>query len=562
MPGPGVALGHLPPGPATTATQRRPAKLSIAAGNPNPGNRQVANREAGNREIDPPTPAHPPRDPMINQRVAGHVFWSGLEAVAAACLAFASAFIVARLIGPAEVGIAAAAVSVHVLLWVTVNALFADAIVQRAKLDDSTMASAFWASTAVGIIASAIQLAAGPLLALLLADPRLPAMSALLAIPLPLVGAAGAMQGRLTRDRDYRALAGRTLIGQGFGTLTGVAAALAGAGAWSLVIQQTVTATIGALALLVRADWKPLRHHSARPTVRAVRELLAVGLPLTASTLVQFSRYRLFALLIGATAGAAPLGEVHMAFRLVDTVRELTFTALWRLMLPAMSSRQHNLIELRAVLDRCLGLASLVVLPLLGTMAVAVVPLIGLLLGPAWAEVGPSTLPLIALSVWLFLWFPAGAALVARGTPGPALIANLAAVVAMLAGVALMRPATPFQATGVWLAAQLITSPYTVAMTARVLHTGHSAIGRLVAPIHAGLPALGVSAASVTAAVLVPWLLGEPAGPIGLIAARLSAGAPVCLLGLGFCLGVARRGALPPRPPPEAEPLDSIRLIG
>ena len=47
-------------------------------------------------------------------------------------------------------------------------------------------------------------------------------------------------------------------------------------------------------------------------------------------------RYRLFAVLIGAYAGAAVLGEVHLAFRLVDTLRDLTFTALWRLMLPAL----------------------------------------------------------------------------------------------------------------------------------------------------------------------------------------------------------------------------------
>ncbi len=496
---------------------------------------------------------------MLTQRVAGHVFWSGLEAVAAACLAFASAFIVARLIGPAEVGIAAAAVSVHVLLWVTVNTLFADAIVQRANLDDVTMASAFWASTAVGVAASAIQFAAGPLLALLLADPRLPAMSALLALPLPLVGAAGAMQGRLTRARDYRALAGRTLIGQGLGTLVGVAAALAGAGAWALVMQQAVNATVGALALLLHAGWGPLAGPSARPDgphagaphpgpwhrrllrprlrprLHEVRALLALGLPLTASTLVQLGRYRLFVLLIGATAGAAPLGEVHMAFRLVDTVRELTFTALWRLMLPAMSARQHDLAALRAVLDRCLGLAALVVLPLLAAMAVAVVPLVALLLGPAWVAVGPATLPLIALTAWLFLWFPAGAALIARGAPGPALIANVAAVVAMLAGVALVRPATPVAAMAVWLAAQLVTSPYTVAMSARVLRIGPAGLGRLVAPIRAGLPGLCVATAAVAAALLVPWLLGAPQGPVRLIAARLGAGAPVCLLGLGFC---------------------------
>jgi hypothetical protein len=59
--------------------------------------------------------------------VAGHaanVFWSGLEAAVSAAFSFASAFIVARLVGPAEVGIGAAAVAVHVLLWVAVNVLF------------------------------------------------------------------------------------------------------------------------------------------------------------------------------------------------------------------------------------------------------------------------------------------------------------------------------------------------------------------------------------------------------------------------------------------------------
>jgi O-antigen/teichoic acid export membrane protein len=468
----------------------------------------------------------------MSRHVAGHVFWSALEAGTAAVLAFASAFIVARLIGPGEVGIGAAAVSVHVLLWVVVNALFADAIVQRAALDESVLASAFWASTVVGAAASLIQLAAGPVLGGLLGDPRLPAMAASLALPLPLVGAAGAMQGVLTRGRDYRALAGRTLIGQGLGTLSGVAAALAGAGAWALVVQQVVNSAAGALALLLRARWRP----SGRPRWRAVRELLALGLPLTASTLVQFSRYRLFALLIGATAGAAPLGEVHMAFRLVDTVRELTFTALWRLMLPAMSARQHDLAALRLVLDRCLGLSALVVLPLFGAMAVLVGPLIALLLGPAWSPAGGAALPLIALTGWLFLWFPAGAALIARGAPGPALVASIAAVLATLLGVVLLRPATPPQAVTVWLTAQLVTSPYTMLKTSQLLGT------TLLRPLRAGIPALCATLAAVASALLLPWLCGAPEDAAMLMLARLAAGAPVCLLGLSLCL--ARLGLL------------------
>ena len=264
---------------------------------------------------------------------AVNVFWSGFEAAVSAVLSFASMFIVARLVGPAEVGIGAAAVAVHVLLWVAVNALFADALVQRSVMDNVAFSSAFAASAAIGGVAALIQVALGLPLAWSLGDARLTAMSAVLALSLPLVGAAGPVQGMLTKDRAYRMLAWRTLTGQGLGTLVGVASALAGAGAWALVAQQFVISTGGAIALLLSSPMRPA------PVVsrKILRELLRVGLPLTASTLVQHGRYRLFALLIGATAGASALGQVHMAFRLVDAARELAFTAQWRLMLPLLS---------------------------------------------------------------------------------------------------------------------------------------------------------------------------------------------------------------------------------
>src|SRR5487761_2093230 len=143
-----------------------------------------------------------------------NVVWSGLEAAVAGLLSFVSACVVARLVGPSELGFGAAVVAVHVLLWVTVNALFADALVQRGATDDRTLASAFWASSAAGLLAA-----------------------------LPLVGAAGAVQGLLTIRRGYRALAWRTIVGQGLGTFAGIVAARAHAGAWALVLQQFVVST-------------------------------------------------------------------------------------------------------------------------------------------------------------------------------------------------------------------------------------------------------------------------------------------------------------------------------
>src|SRR6185437_1904363 len=156
---------------------------------------------------------------------SGNVAWSAAEAVAAAGFSVTSSFVIARLIGPAELGIAAAAVSVHVMLWVVVNALYASALAQRAEVGGLMVSSAFWTSCAAGGVAMAVQAASGWMLGPALHDPRMVPMCLMLALPLPLVGAAGVRQGMLTRAQAYRHLALRTIVGQGSGAMIGVALA-------------------------------------------------------------------------------------------------------------------------------------------------------------------------------------------------------------------------------------------------------------------------------------------------------------------------------------------------
>jgi O-antigen/teichoic acid export membrane protein len=462
------------------------------------------------------------------------VAWSGVEAACSGALSIASALLVARMIGPAELGVGAAAVSVHVLLWVVVNALFGDALVQRGRVDETDLSSALWTSVGVGCVAAALQAGSGWLLAAVLDDPRLVAMGLCLALPLPLVGAAGVAQGRLTRARDYGRLAGRTIVGQGLGTFAGVVAAFCGAGAWAAVGQQLATSAVGAVTLLAGAGWRPTLCWRWRP----VREMLAVGLPLTASTLVQHARYRLFALLIGGSAGPSALGEVHVAFRLIDTVRELSFTALWRLMLPRLSERQGNRLALLAEVDRLLLLCSVAMLPLCGAMAVTLRPFVGLMLGPRWAAAGQAAEPLIGLMALLVLTFPSGVALVAAGQARYTLYANLVGIAATGAGVLLVGPDDPLHAVLVWCASQAVVVPYAIWANARALGVGS------LRPLRAGLPMLGVTAVAIAAALLLPRVFGEPLEAERLIALRLLP----CFLatGLGGFVALRRRSSTMP----------------
>jgi O-antigen/teichoic acid export membrane protein len=257
-------------------------------------------------------------------------------------------------------------------------------------------------------------------------------------------------------------------------------------------------------------------------------------------------------------AGPATLGQVHLAFRLVDTVRDLTATALWRLMLPSFAERQHDQGALCGTLDRTLRLTGLVMFPLWGAVALTARPLVALLLGPVWAASADATLPLIALAAWTSLAFPSGVAAVARGATGYTLAANLAATVLTLVGAALLHPATPLAAALIWVGAQLACAPYVVSVSARVLR-----LPRL-RPLRAGLRPLALAAVATAAAflapgTLAPWSLG-PLALLALMAARLGVLAALYLAGAAWLLrddlhdaaglvGLAPLGRLPlPRP--------------
>lgn len=447
---------------------------------------------------------------------ARNVAWAGLEAAVSGGLSLVSAFVIARLIGPGEFGIAAAAIALHVMLWVTANALFADALVQRETVDERLVSSAFWAAFAVGCLCSLAQVAGGGLIAAGFADGRVVPMCLMLALPLPLVGIAGVSQGLLTRRRAYRVLAGRAIFGQGLGTIAGVTAAVCGEGAWASVLQQTVSSFLGAVTLLASAGWRP----RALWDSAALRSLLRVAVPLTASTLVMSARYRLFAVLVGGTAGATALGETHMAFRLVDTVRELCATAQWRLMLPALAERQGDPAALSDAVDRLTRQSNRLLLPLCGVMAL-VLPLLAVrLLGPAWAGTGRAAEPLVGLMALLCLMFPSGVATVARGQADRALLGNLACLAYVMAGVVWLRPANAFQAVLVWCGAHLLWMPYALWINGRALNTGP------LRPLRAGVAVAVVAGLAFAAALAVP----DDGSPLRLTC-RLAVFAAVVLAG-------------------------------
>lgn len=461
--------------------------------------------------------------------------WPVVEAAVGAGLSLASALLVARMVGPAEVGIGAAAVAVQVLLAVAVTALFADPLAQSDSTDARDLAGAVWAAAAAGGLAALAMAASGPALALALEDARLGPMCVALALPLPLVGAAGAVQGLATRARDYRLIAARAALGQGVGTLVGVAAAGGGLGAWALVAQQGVGSAVGAAVLLLAGGWRP----AGPGRWRGVAGLLRLGVPMAGSVLVQHAKYRLFALLVGGMLGPAALGQLHLAFRLVETGRDVASTALWRLLHPAFAECGADAGALRARLEAALAGYAPVLLAACAAAMLAGGPGIRWLLGPGWEAAASAVPPLVLLAGWTFLTFAAGTAAIARGGAGLFLAVNLAGLGLTLAAAALWQPASPAAAAWLWTGVQAALSPWLVARLAQRLALPAGVLFR------AGMPGLAAAGLAWAAGFAGPALLGLEGGPGAEAVSRLGCAALVWVPVFAVCFrGGARAGLL------------------
>jgi O-antigen/teichoic acid export membrane protein len=166
---------------------------------------------------------------------------------------------------------------------------------------------------------------------------------------------------------------------------------------------------------------------------------------------------------------------------------------------------------------------------LCGGLALALMPLTTLLLGPAWQQAGAAAEPLVALTVLLTLMFPSGTALIAAGQARFALYANLAGLAATVAFVLLVRPATPWQAVLVWCGAQVFVSPYSLWVNARALGVG------LARPLRAGVPMVLITAAGVGAAMAL-----DAEAPLDLLIRRLMVFVAVVAVGVVPLLWSAR----------------------
>ena len=321
---------------------------------------------------------------------AGH--WRTASLIAQVALQFGTTVILARLLSPADFGLAGLALVVVGFVAVLADAGLSSAVVYRRPLTSEAIRVAFTLT---------LLIAAGLCLALLLLAPWLAApfhhgsLPAVLRMeaPLFLLVAGGSIAKALLRRRlDFRRLFIVDVVSYVVGyALVAVTLALLGFGVWSLVGAALAQAAVASVVALVLAP------HPVRPLLLAKerRQLLNYGGAVTLNMVVGYFGRAADILVIGRWLGTVELGLYTRAFALFAVPLSYLGTAMTSVLIPTMSEIHGDIGRSRSGYLLGVQLASMIAAPLCAGVIVAAPHMIVGLYGKPWAG---AVLPLQILA--------------------------------------------------------------------------------------------------------------------------------------------------------------------
>ncbi len=309
-------------------------------------------------------------------------------AIAQGCqilLQIASTIILARLLTPADFGLAAMVAPFAVAIAVISDLGLGQAVLQRKELTYAHLSNLFWVSLAFHLALLVIFLALAPLVGLFYGRPELTVVAAVYC-SLFLINGLGSLQRAVQTRRLQFALMGvLKLSATLFGTCVGIFIALEWHTYWALVAIPVAGSLAGLVLSWMCSGWRP-----GLPDRRVdVRSMVGFGRDVATVRMLNFISSNADTVMIGKVWGEVPLGYYDRAYRLMVTPTNLVISPLAN-MAPTVFARLFD--RPQSYRRAVLGLMRLVLLGAIPGMAFAIVmapQLIPLVYGDAWDQVIP-----------------------------------------------------------------------------------------------------------------------------------------------------------------------------
>lgn len=353
-----------------------------------------------------------PRQTRLVAKAIAGVSWTAVEQVVTTLLKFGTLLVLARLLSPAEFGIAAAGLLTAALASVFSEAAMGQALVQRSQLRPEHVRVAFTVMLLLGLVAAAAVVIIAPAIGRFFDMPPLERIVPVLAVLIPVQCLSSVSVALLSRQGRFRYLAVARLPCVAFGyALVAIGLALAGAGVWALVLGTICRDVLLLLALYAAA------RHDLRPSLnwQAIKDLAGFS---TGQTLVKLANYAAQNgdyVVVGRLLGAQALGYYSRAYQLMMVPATLIAAVTTRVLFPLMASVQEDKARLARAYLRCIAASIALTLPLSVVLSACAEEIVFVLLGDQWAAAATPFATLSLVLVFRSARNVANAATIAQG---------------------------------------------------------------------------------------------------------------------------------------------------
>lgn len=318
----------------------------------------------------------------LGSRAASGVAWLTAQTWVAKAGGFATLMILTRLLDPADFGVIAVAMTVVSLVSLIADLGFGTYLTQVSQLTPRLVSTAFWYSLGSGVVLAGGLALAAPLVETVFGIAGVAGAMVAISPAVLFVAAAAVPIALLRRELRFRVLAVQAVVAAVAAQVVAVVLALGGHGVWALVAQVVV-----AQGLILGASWATARWRPARTFSGAdFRTMLRFGSSVVGINLIAAARLSAENAVIATALGAATLGRLSVAQRLVQTTQEVAGAAIAPVSTVVFAQVRHDPARLRRGYDRALCLAYVVVAPVLTFIAVTAPVLVPVVFGPKWGE--------------------------------------------------------------------------------------------------------------------------------------------------------------------------------
>ena len=265
--------------------------------------------------------------------------WLGTASVVARVVDVGATLAVVGLLSKAQMGLASLALSVCAILESLSGVGVGGALVQVENLSRKEESTLFWLTSAIGLGLGALAAALAPVLAHVYSEPDLLPLVAASGLKLIFIGMGIVPLQLLNRRLGFKEVGTvQTLASLGEGA-TKLVLALAGAGAWALVVGNVMRGGVLLLALWWLAAFRPQLHFAFAEARRFVR----FGLHLAGSSILHQLYKSADYFLIGKLLGLEALGVYRVAFDLAMQASDAIVTVVARVSFPVYSRLSGDL---------------------------------------------------------------------------------------------------------------------------------------------------------------------------------------------------------------------------